>query len=177
MGTAFLEVYRDVSAFGSILSGIGQQVPEDMRDVLLVDHAAHLRSLHGQLNIILYLASNLIEQLFAEGHHLHLFQFHWLIRLALQCSQGLNVAREVLKGLHLRYAAVKLLQRGIQLRRDIADELRLQGIVLIGLFYGILLLARENDVAHQHDSPQHEQSCQCGRKYAEADNNHPSGAQ
>ena len=84
MRAALLEVQTDGSTVGSVLCRIVQQMEQDMGDILLVDHRAHLLGIHRQVDIALYLVANLIHQCLAERLDLCLLQFYGLIGAVFQ---------------------------------------------------------------------------------------------
>ena len=81
------------------------------------------------------------------------------------------------QGLHLRLFAVELLEGGLELGGDVADELSLEGVALIGQTDGLLLLAVEEDKAHQHDGSDDQSGCQSGCEDAEPDDEEPARGQ
>ena len=87
---------------------------------------------------ILHLVADIICQSFAERLYLGVLEYDFLCGLVFQLRQGLNVVGEVEQGLHLRLTVVELLEGGLQLGGDVADELGLQGVALVGQFDDLL---------------------------------------
>ena len=109
MGTALLEVQRDVTALRGVFGCVVQQVQQDVRHVFLVDLCTHLRGVDGQRDILLHLVANLVHQTLAEGWDRGLFQFYALLGAALQLRQRLDMVGEIGQRLHLGNTAVEFL--------------------------------------------------------------------
>ena len=85
------------------------------------------------------------------------------------------MVREIEQGLYLWDAAVEFLEGGLQLGRDVADELRLQGIVLVGQLDVLLLLTGQKDESHEYHAANYQCSCECSCQDAESYNDHRTG--
>ena len=174
--TALLVFQPDSATLRGILCGIGQQVEQNMRNILLIHFHRHLRSIDLQCDILLDLVPNLIHQAFTEGRNLHIL-FLYLVRGVLQLGERLNMLREIEKCLHLGFRAVKFFQGGIQLGRNVADELSFQCVIVFLQIDNLLLLTSLEDKTEQDNTANH-QSCRQGTgKDQESHDNHPTSSQ
>ena len=152
---ALLEVQPDFAIGRCVLGSIAQEVQQDARHVLLVDSYRQLGGVHVQRNIVPHFASHLVHHAFAEGEDVGFLHLVGLGQRVFQGGEFLNVVREGQQGLYARLLGVQRVQRGFHLGGYVADELCLQGIVLIDRLDDLLLFARLHDEAQQYNGAQH----------------------
>ena len=84
---------------------------------------------------------------------------------------------EVEQGLNLGLSAVELAEGRFELCRDVADELRLQGITFVSQLYVLLLTTGEQDEAHQDDGSYYQRCSQDTSQDKQAYNENPARGQ
>ena len=127
-----LLVFEGNLSFGrSILCSIGQQVGKNVGHVSAVQGNIHFRGIHCKHDIRFHFIADLVHQLLAELLHLDVLEFNGLCGV-LQFGECLDMLGEVEQGLNLGLSAVKLAEGGFELCGNVADELRLQGVALVG---------------------------------------------
>ena len=147
---------------------------QDVRDILTIHRDTHLRSIDGKRNVVLDGVANLVHEALAELLHLDILEFHRL-RSVLEFGKRLDMLREVEQGLHLGLTAVEFADGGFELGRDIADELSLQGVALVGQLNVLLLTAGKQDIAHQDDGSDNQRSSKRTGQDKQANDEYPAG--
>ena len=167
----------------SVLHSILQQVQQYVGGVGTMYLSRHGRSIDYQRDAVSLLAAYLVHQSLAVllcvgtlelvGILVILVPVNVPIRI-VQRSDSLHMLGEFLQSLHLRLLTVQLIERGLQLSRDIAYETSLEHVVLIQRIDGLLLFACEVYEAHQYDSAHHQSSSQSEYYHAQSHDSKPS---
>ena len=91
VGAAFLVLQPHVTVGRGIDGSIAEEVKKDMRNVLLVDFGAHIRSVYSKGHSAAHFVLHLFHDPLAEGRQLDIFEFHGLFHRGIKLGEGLDV--------------------------------------------------------------------------------------